>query len=122
MYHRPGRLTMFVRSIWNVTLVFGVLVSAAAVGAAQTGDSRQPLIVPLVALTKDFEVIHGNPDAVGEPFVMRIRELPGTIIPPHKHPVDEHITVVQGTIYFGIGDKFDRSTAKEITAGGYAFI
>jgi hypothetical protein len=30
--------------------------------------------------------------------------------------------VVQGTIYFGTGDKFDRSAATEIKAGGYAFI
>jgi hypothetical protein len=113
---------MFAKAICSVTVVLGVLLAAAAIGTAQTADSKQPLIVPLAALTKDFEVIYGNPDAVGEPFVMRIRELPGTIIPPHKHPVDEHITVVQGTIYFGIGDKFDRSLAKEIKAGGYAFI
>ena len=63
-----------------------------------------------------------HPEAAGQPFVMRIRELPGTIIPPHRHPVDEHITVVQGTIYFGTGDKFDRAAATEIKAGGYAFI
>ena len=67
-------------------------------------------------------MIYGDPEAVGEPFVMRIRELPGTIIPPHKHPVDEHITVVQGTIYFGVGEKFDRAAMKEIKTGGYAFI
>jgi hypothetical protein len=53
---------------------------------------------------------------------MRIRELPGTIIPPHRHPVDEHITVVQGTIYFAVAEKFDRAALKEIKAGGYAFI
>ena len=53
---------------------------------------------------------------------MRIRELPGTIIPPHKHPVDEHITVVSGTIYFGVGEKFDRAAMTEIKTGGYAFI
>lgn len=113
---------MFAEVYRKARLVFAVLLTATGAGMAQTADSKQPLIVPLAALTKDFEVIYGNPDAVGEPFVMRIRELPGTIIPPHKHPVDEHITVVQGTIYFGIGDKFDRSLAKEIKAGGYAFI
>ncbi len=29
---------------------------------------------------------------------------------------------VQGTLYFGVGEKFDRATMKEIKAGGYAFI
>ena len=53
---------------------------------------------------------------------MRIRELPGTIIPPHRHPIDEHITVVQGTLYFGVGDRFDRAAMREIKAGEYVFI
>jgi hypothetical protein len=73
-------------------------------------------------MTQDVEILYGEPENAGEPFVMRIRELPGTIIPPHKHPVDEHITVVQGTIYFGVGEKFDRAAMKEIKLGGYAFI
>jgi hypothetical protein len=44
------------------------------------------------------------------------------MIPPHKHPVDEHITVVQGTLYFAVGEKFDRSAMKELKTGSYAFI
>jgi len=73
-------------------------------------------------MSQDVEVLYGDPNAIGEPFVMRIRELPGGIIPPHNHPVDEHITVVQGTLYFGVGEKFDRAAMKELKAGGYAFI
>ena len=103
-----------------VFLLFAFSGVAAVIG--QTVIENKPVILPLTPLTKDFEVIHGNPEAAGQPFVMRIRELPGTIIPPHRHPVDEHITVVHGTIYFGTGEKFDRSTATEIKAGGYAFI
>lgn len=113
---------MFSKTLWNATYACMAVLVSSIIGAAQSPETRQPLIVPIAELTKDFEVIQGNPDTVGEPFVMRIRELPGTIIPPHKHPVDEHITVVQGTIFFGIGDKFDRSLAKEIKTGGYAFI
>ena len=105
-----------------LTFSLAAMLSGTITISAQPAQAKQAQIVPLVSLTKDFEVIHGNPEIVGEPFVMRIRELPGTIIPPHKHPVDEHITVLQGTIYFGIGDRFDRSLAKEIKAGGYAFI
>jgi hypothetical protein len=55
---------------------------ALLTAVSHSADTRQHRIVPLRPLT-------------GEPFVMRIRELPGTIIPPHKHPVDEHITVIQ---------------------------
>ncbi len=93
---------------------------ATAVGASVY--AQQARIVPLVPLTKDFEVIFGDLDNPGEPFVMRIRELPGTIIPPHTHPVDEHLTVLQGTIYIGIGEEFDRTKLKAMTAGSYAFL
>jgi quercetin dioxygenase-like cupin family protein len=97
-----------------------VVISAASSG--QTKEAREPRVVPIKPMTEDVEVLYGNPEAEGEPFVMRIRELPGTIIPPHKHPVDEHITVVQGTIYFAVSEKFDRAAMKEIKTGGYAFI
>ena len=74
-------------------------------------------IIPIRAMSQDVEVLYGDPGEVGEPFVMRIRELPGSVIPPHKHPVDEHITVVQGTLYFGVGEKFDRAALKELKTG-----
>jgi quercetin dioxygenase-like cupin family protein len=100
---------------------------AVAIGTSMSGSSRaaetaQHRIVPLAPLTQDVEVLHGDPDAAGEPFVMRIRELPGTIIPPHRHPVDEHLTVVQGTFYFAVSDQFDLTALQEIKAGGYAFV
>ncbi len=99
----------------------GLLLGALA-PLSHSADTRQRRIVPLRPLSQDFEVIYGDPDIAGESFVMRIRELPGTIIPPHRHPVDEHITVVQGTMYFAVGDQFDRAAMQEIKTGGYAFI
>ena len=79
-------------------------------------------LVPIASMAQDVEILYGDPDKPGEPFVMRIRELAGGVIPPHKHPVDEHITVVQGTVYFGVGDKFDRAAMTELKTGSYAFI
>jgi hypothetical protein len=108
--------------ILKVAVIFGTLLLASLSGVSHSAGTPQHRIIPLRPLTQDFEVIHGDPDVPGEPFVMRIRELPGTIIPPHKHPVDEHITVVQGTLYFAVGESFDRAAMQEIKAGGYAFI
>ena len=99
-----------------------VLLGAAAAGPDRADENRRHRIMPLVPMTGDVEVLYGDPEAVGEPFVMRIRELPGGIIPPHRHPVDENITVVQGTLYFAVGEKFDRAAMKEMKAGSYAFI
>jgi hypothetical protein len=88
---------------------------------AERPQTTAARFVPLHPLTTDSEVIFGDPEAIGEPFVMRIRELPGTIIPPHSHPVDEHITVLQGTFFFAVSEKFDLSLLKELKAGSYAF-
>jgi quercetin dioxygenase-like cupin family protein len=106
----------------RVTLIAFVIFVAAAAGSGQPKESRQHRITPLKPMTEDVEVLYGDPEAVGEPFVMRIRELPGGIIPPHRHPVDENITVLQGTLYFGVGEKYDRAAMKEMKAGSYAFI
>ncbi|MBA2527036.1 MAG: cupin domain-containing protein [Pyrinomonadaceae bacterium] len=106
----------------KVALTFLVILIASVAGAGQSKETRQHRIIPIAPMSQDVEVLYGDPNAVGEPFVMRIRELPGGIIPPHKHPVDEHITVLQGTLYFGVGEKFDRAAMKQLKAGGYAFI
>lgn len=103
-------------------VLVSVFFAAPAASFAQSADTSRQRIVPIRQMTGDVEVLHGNPDVAGEPFVMRIRELPGSVIPPHRHPVDEHITVVQGTLYFGIGEKFDKALTTELKTGGYAFI
>lgn len=94
----------------------------ATISTLGQADTRKHLAIPIAPMSQDVQILFGNPDTVGEPFVMRIRELPGGFIPPHKHPIDEHITVVQGTLYFGVGEKFDHAVMKELKAGGYAFI
>ena len=83
--------------------------------------TREQRIVPLRPMSGDVEILYGDPERPGEPFVLRIRELPGAIVPPHSHPVDEHVTVVQGTWYFGLGEEFDRNALRELETGGYAF-
>ena len=96
------------------------------VGTADTRGQSSPKseyrLVPMHSMSEDVEVLYGDPETPGQPFVMRIRELPGGIIPPHKHPVDENITVLQGTLYFAVGETFDRSVMTELKAGSYAFI
>lgn len=85
--------------------------------AASTGEPR---LVPFRTVSSDAEVLQGDPDVPGEPFVIRIRELPGTI-PPHSHPVDEHLTIVSGTLHFGFGDEFDPARLTPLPAGSYGY-
>jgi quercetin dioxygenase-like cupin family protein len=98
------------------------LDAPVAIHAQETRKvSPEARIVPLQAMKEDVEVVLGDPQVPGQPFVMRIRELPGTIIPPHTHPVDENITVLEGTFFFAVADTFDLTLMKELKAGSYAF-
>ena len=98
------------------------MTAASGVTRADAGKApREPRVIPLRPMSGDVEILYGDPEASGQPFVMRIRELAGTVVPPHAHPVDEHITVVQGTWYFGFGEKFDASVLAELKPGAYAF-
>jgi len=113
---------MLKTAMFRLALTCVATLIISDLGAAQATDNRQHRIIPIRPMSEDVEILYGDPEKVGEPFVMRIRELPGGIIPPHKHPVDEHITVLQGTLYFAVGDKFERAALKELKAGSYAFI
>jgi hypothetical protein len=93
---------------------------AAARGVARVGAGRAWRVVPLGPMGGDVEILHGHPDSAG-PFVMRIRELPGTVVPPHSHPVDEHITVVRGTWRFAVGARQDSAALRVMPVGTYAF-
>lgn len=103
-------------------LLLVLVISSPVLGHDVTQPAEKGKLIPLGPMSQDVQVLYGDPDAPGKPFVIRIRELPGGAIPPHRHPVDEHITVVQGKILFGIGDDYDPANAKELKAGDYAFI
>ena len=98
------------------------MAAASGVARADAGSGlHEHRIIPLKSMTGDVEILYGDPEVPGEPFVMRIRELPGGIVPPHSHPVDEHITIVQGTWYFALGEEYKPEMLHELKAGGYAF-
>jgi len=98
------------------------MAAASGVTRADAGKGfREPRILPMGPMAGDVEILYGDPETPGQPFVMRIRELPGAIVPPHSHPVDENITVVQGTWYFALGDDYRVDALKEMRTGSYAF-
>ena len=64
-------------------------------------------------------VIEGDPGVAGL-FTMRAKIPANYKIMPHFHPADEHITVIEGNCYMGVGDMFDEKAAKEMVTGGFA--
>jgi len=67
----------------------------------------------------EVAVLEGDPSAAG-PFTMRAKFPDGTTIPPHFHPADEHVTVLQGTFLMGMGDQFSASSMKPLTVSSFA--
>jgi hypothetical protein len=63
-------------------------------------------------------ILEGDPAKAG-PFVVRVRMPGGMKILPHTHPKDERVTVLSGTLYLGLGEKFDPKAAKVMPAGRY---
>lgn len=53
-------------------------------------------------------VLQGDPSVAGQIFTVRLRLPNGYVLPPHRHPTDEHVTVIRGTFLVGLGDDFDR--------------
>ncbi len=75
-----------------------------------------PAVLPPGA---QFAVLEGDPGQPG-PFTMRLRVPDGYRIPPHYHPVVEHVTVVEGTFQVGLGERFDPAALTDLPAGTFA--
>ena len=109
------------RALVGVASLMPLLASTAAFGQpVQKASSTvfSPFRVPAESSSR----VYGDPNVAGAPFVVRIRELPGTIAAPHIHHFDENITVVQGTWYFGIGRHFNRAALHKLPTGSFIFI
>lgn len=65
-------------------------------------------------------VLDGDPMANSGTFTVRLKVPDGYLIPPHWHPTDEHVTVVEGALRMGMGEQFSESALKTLGVGGYA--
>jgi hypothetical protein len=64
-------------------------------------------------------VIEGDPSKAGLAFTIRGKFPDGYKVPPHWHPTDERIVVIQGTFGMGLGEKFDTAAGRELPVGSY---
>lgn len=64
-------------------------------------------------------LLEGDPAKAG-PFTMRAKLPAHYKIPPHWHPAIEHVTVIAGSFYMGLGEKFDEAKATKLPVGGFA--
>ena len=115
-----------------ISLLLSPLLPAIGQTAHQEDHPAKPhhTIVPLAQNGKlkvrdfdlPFEVVSGDPDRRGAPFVIRMQNDENQVVPPHWHPEDENIVIIKGTWYLGSGDIFDRGALQEMKEGDYALV
>jgi quercetin dioxygenase-like cupin family protein len=112
--------------IRNAVLIIAAgLVAQMSVGAADMPLLRSAMEVkwgappPALPPGVKFAVISGDPAASGL-VTVRLDMPAGYVIPPHFHPTDEHVTVLNGTFSLGMGDLVDKAHAVTLSPGGYA--
>jgi quercetin dioxygenase-like cupin family protein len=66
-------------------------------------------------------MLEGKADQPGA-HTYRVRIPAGFRVEPHTHPADEHITVLQGPWYLGLGESFDTSRLKALPTGSFVVI
>ena len=86
--------------------------------SASLGDIKWGSAPPALPPGAQMAVMAGDPAKPG--FVSLRAKVPaGYTIRPHFHPTDEHVTVLSGTMAFGMGDTIDPKTEKSVARGGY---
>ena len=73
---------------------------------------------PVLPPGAQVAVLDGDPFKPGF-FSIRLKFPDGYRVPPHWHPTDENIVVVQGTFLIGMGNQFNESAARALPAGGF---
>jgi hypothetical protein len=117
-------MTRFLRSALSAgALCLPVAVLAHPHGAAQAvivqeQDLRWGEGPPALPPGSKAVVLEGDPSKPG-PFTLRAKMPANYRIPPHYHPVDERITVLQGTAHIGMGERFDEAKMMVVPQGGY---
>lgn len=108
------------------TAVLAMLGTAAALRAEVEGGHLMVLpdqlswsAVASMPPGATMAILEGDPSKP-EAFTMRIRFPANYTIPLHTHPAVERVTVLDGTLHFGVGETFDRANAHAMPPGTLA--
>jgi len=112
------------------------VATAAVAAAAPASAAPAMLLTPANSVPQPFVwvkasaafpaglevmVMEGDPSKA-VPFTQRLKFPDGYVLPPHQHPIEEHVTVIQGTFVVGMGTSGKRETAIEMPTGSFILI
>lgn len=78
---------------------------------AGTGDEKGRMVAVLV----------GHPSKTGT-YIVRYKLPDGYTAAPHWHDTDYYLTVLQGTLLWGVGETIDRSKATALPPGSFVTV
>jgi quercetin dioxygenase-like cupin family protein len=113
------------RRIVPVALILAVLASLPVLAGQDSHTISMPdtlkWVEPPVLPGARLAVVQGDPSKEG-PFAYRLRMPAEYRIPPHFHKAGENVTVLSGTFFIGMGEKFDQGAGQALPAGGFVSI
>lgn len=114
-----------------VLLLHALLAMTLAGAPAMAADKAQTGAIMLtpgeVTWTPDpaslppgakIAILEGDPKEQGL-VTIRLALPPDFKLMPHTHPGAERVTVLEGTLYFGLGEKMEPAKAKPLPAGSF---
>lgn len=115
-------------AFWIVLLLSGLSAAFLFAGDAMKAETQLIMLKPTDLKWTDgpatlppglkMAVMEGDPKASGL-VTMRLKLPPNYKLAPHTHPSDERVTVISGTLYFGMGDKIDASKSHMLPEGSF---
>jgi quercetin dioxygenase-like cupin family protein len=116
---RPSELT---GAIVALSLAAGVAVSADDPSAGHIAMLPEAVKwtpgPPSLPAGAKSAVLEGDPTKPGL-FTMRIQLPANYLIPPHRHPEAERVTVLDGSVSVGFGEKVDKKKSTHFRAGSF---
>ena len=98
-------------------LLFSAALIALASPASAQDAMRATTVMPDALTWKDnpalpkgaqFAILLGDPTKAGEVVVQRVRFPANYQVPPHTHPYAETVTVISGSIGYGMGEAVEK--------------
>lgn len=93
-----------------------VLLVMSSIGGSLGAQPRHLMIAPAQLTWVDnppvmmpgarMAVVQGDSTKAG-PYAYRLKFPADYRVMPHRHPADEHLTVLSGTLYLAVGERFE---------------
>lgn len=117
-----GLVLAMLAGIWWLGHSRSVLAAPMPKNAFTPDSVQYGAAPPFVPPGAQLAVLEGNPMASSGDYTVRLKMPDGYRIAPHWHPKRENVTVVEGTLKVGMGDRFDESSMASFPTGSFAYL